>query len=67
MTRSKEIALVAVSTTALVLLNDPFLSTFNLMSFNLGIPILYLSLFVVWLGIIVCTFLIVRKSKNDNE
>jgi predicted membrane protein len=66
MSKTRELALVILSIMALILFNNPILSIFNRLSFKWGIPVLYLGIFVLWLGVIVATFLIVSKTKGDN-
>jgi hypothetical protein len=67
MSKTRELALIILSIMALILFNNPILSIFNQLSFKWGIPVLYLGVFVIWLGVIVATFLIVSKTKGDNK
>jgi predicted membrane protein len=66
MSKTRELALVILSITALILFNNPILSIFNRLSFKWGIPVLYFGFFVLWLGVVVATFLIVSKTEGDN-
>jgi hypothetical protein len=50
----------------LTTLNYPLLSIFNHPVLPLGIPLLYLYIFLVWLAIIVLLAVIMEKSRSDN-
>ena len=50
---------------ALLLLNFPLIRIFSKDGLLFGIPILFLYIFVVWLLIIVITFLIQKASKKN--
>ena len=47
-------------------LNYPVMSIFNHLVLLLGIPLLYLYIFLVWLTIIVLLAVIMEKSRGDN-
>lgn len=49
---------------ALLVFNFPLLGIFGKGQQLLGIPILYIYIFAVWLGIIFLLFINVRKQKN---
>jgi hypothetical protein len=50
----------------LIGLNYPLMSIFNHLVLPLGIPLLYLYIFLVWLAIIVLLAVIMEKSRGDN-
>ncbi len=49
------------------LLNYPVMALYNKNTKLLGIPSLYLFVFVFWLLMIVLTYLIIQKTKSKND
>ncbi|MCH7407840.1 hypothetical protein MM239_00405 [Belliella sp. DSM 111904] len=47
------------------LLNYPMLAIFDIQSRWLGIPVLYFCVFSVWIGLILLTFIIIKRTKKD--
>lgn len=54
--------LVVLFVAAVLALNYPLLAIFDQMLLPLGIPLLYLYLFLVWLAIIVATAIVMRRA-----
>lgn len=50
----------------LILLNYPVLGIYNIPETWFGIPVLYLFVFAIWLGIILVTYLIIRKLRRKD-
>ena len=67
MSKTRELALVALSLLAWALYNNPILSIFNRLSFKWRIPVLYMGIFGIWFLIIVVTFLIVNNTNNHHS
>lgn len=66
--RKKNVSLVLFSILLLFLLNFPLLSLANRVQLVLGLPVMYVYLFGVWIGaIIVISRLADRSSKKKNE
>jgi hypothetical protein len=59
--------LVALFIFGAVLFNPPFLSIFNRAAQLLGVPLLYLYLFVAWALLIALTALVVEGAEADGE
>lgn len=60
--------LLALGFFAFVLLNFPFLSMYNKNYMLGGVPVLYVSLFFVWVFILVFLLIVLKyKNKNENE
>jgi len=55
--------LAALFAAGLVALYSPLLSAFNQPGSLLGIPILPLYLFAVWLGVVLASWLLTRKDE----
>lgn len=49
------------------LLNYPVLSIYNIPQLWLGVPVLYLMVFIIWLGLIGLTYLIVKNTDNEKD
>jgi hypothetical protein len=49
------------------LLNYPVLSIYNIPELWLGIPVLYIMVFTIWLGLIGLTYLVVRKTNTEDD
>ena len=58
--------LVATFLFGLALFNPPLLTVFSRPVMVLGIPLLYLYLFVVWLGLIVALALTIERGGGDD-
>jgi hypothetical protein len=56
--------LVALFLLGLLLYNYPILTLFNVPRLVLGVPVLYLYLFVAWLGVIVVAALVVHRTEG---
>ncbi|OQX08965.1 MAG: hypothetical protein BWK76_22885 [Desulfobulbaceae bacterium A2] len=54
--------LLAVFVLGVLLLNYPLLSLVSTERLLLGVPVLYLALFAIWLTLIVCMALALRKT-----
>lgn len=50
----------------IIALNYPVMSIFDRQVLPLGIPLLYLYIFLIWLAIIVLLAVIMEKSRRDN-
>jgi hypothetical protein len=59
--------LVALFILAALLFNPPFLSIFNRAEQPLGLPLLYLYLFLAWALLIALTALLVECAEEDGE
>jgi hypothetical protein len=59
--------LVALFVLGAVLFNPPFLSIFNRAAQPLGIPLLYLYLFLAWALLIALTALLVERAEEGGE
>jgi len=66
-TVQKNRRLIALSLLGCVLLNYPILSLFNLNITVMGIPLLYLYIFTVWLLLIILIALATKSSCKDAE
>jgi len=49
------------------LLNYPVLSIYNIPSLWFGIPVLFIMVFIIWLGLIGLTYFIVRKTDSEKD
>ena len=56
--------LVGLFLLGMLLFNFPLLSLFNRQVLAMGIPVLYLYLFVTW-SLVICLMLIISRSKPD--
>jgi len=66
-TVQKNRRLIALSLLGGILLNYPILSLFNLDITVLGIPLLYLYIFIVWFLLIILIALATKSSRKDAE
>lgn len=48
-------------------LNYPVLSIYNIPQLWFGIPVLYIMVFVIWLGLIGLTYLIVKNTDREKD
>ena len=64
MQTGKSTKLITVSLVGWLLLSFPLLSIFSTTGAVLGIPVLFLYVFSIWLTFIVITFLITRKGRD---
>ncbi|EOZ96592.1 hypothetical protein A33Q_2362 [Indibacter alkaliphilus LW1] len=51
----------------LFLLNYPVLALYNLEKKLMGIPLLYLLVFFIWVSLISATYFIIRKTKGQKD
>ena len=49
------------------LMNYPVLSIYNIPEYWFGIPVLFVMVFIIWLGLIGLTYLIVRKTRKEKD
>jgi len=66
-TVQKNRRLIALSLLGGMLLNYPILSLFNLNITVMGIPLLYLYIFIVWFLLIIFIALATKSSRKDAE
>ena len=59
--------LVGLFLLGFVLFNYPVISLFNLDKFWLGIPILYLYVFGVWLILVILIVLVTKLNHNNSQ
>ena len=64
--RSRE-NMVILFVVGLLALNYPLLSLFDQMKLVLGIPLLFLYVFVIWLVIIVLTAMVVERAERRGD
>ena len=64
--RSRE-NMVILFVVGLLVLNYPLLSLFDRMKSVLGIPLLFLYVFVMWLAIIVLTAMVVERAERRGD
>ncbi|MHC4295439.1 MAG: hypothetical protein ACYSTL_07620 [Planctomycetota bacterium] len=58
--------LICLFLLGVLVFNPPLLSIFNLPENLFGIPILFLYLFLVWMGLIVLTALTIENADTNN-
>ena len=63
----KSMQLVGVFFLGCVLFNYPILTLFNIDTFVLGLPLLYICLFVGWAVLIVLILLIMETGRKQNN
>ena len=61
MKKRHEQKLVVLSLTLFLLLNVPFLIVFNIEGDVIGFPIMYLSIFLIWIISIVISYIILKR------
>lgn len=59
--------LVTLFFAGVFLLNYPLMGIYNINKKQLGIPVLYLFVFALWLMVILLTYWIIRKTKNKKD
>ncbi|PRY85975.1 hypothetical protein [Mongoliibacter ruber] len=59
--------LVTLFFAGMFLLNYPLMGIYNINKKLLGIPVLYLFVFALWLMVILLTYWIIRKTKNKKD
>lgn len=62
MPNDKVSKIISLAFLAIILLNFPIIGLFGKKIFLLGFPLLYLYIFVVWLGLIITLAIILRKK-----
>ena len=65
--KTKNQKLIFLSILVLVLLSYPFISLANRALLLLGIPLLYLYIFFVWIITIIILYFIVEKKQTKNN
>jgi hypothetical protein len=58
--------LIAVLVVGVILLNYPLLSIFSKVKLFLGVPVIYLYLFLIWISFIGCVAIILEKTKSPS-
>ncbi|MHA7844328.1 MAG: hypothetical protein ACX93I_13495 [Winogradskyella sp.] len=61
MKKRHEQKLIILSITALVVLNVPFLLIFNHDGHIFGIPTFYVSIFLIWLFVILVSYIVLKR------
>ena len=61
MKKRHEQKLIVLSTALLLVFNIPFLLVFNINDAIFGIPILYFSIFSIWLIAIIISYIILKR------
>ena len=59
--------LIVLFVVGILVLNYPLLSLYDRIWLPLGIPLLYLYLFLTWLGIIVLTALVMERTSKQRS
>lgn len=60
-------ALVIIFVAFLLLFHAPVVEVFNHLTLIFGIPSLLFYFLVLWLALILCTWLVIRKSKDKGH
>ncbi|MFK7979541.1 MAG: hypothetical protein AB8G86_06140, partial [Saprospiraceae bacterium] len=66
MPNDKVSKIISLAFLAFILLNFPIIGLLGKGIFILGFPLLYLYIFVVWLGLIITLAIILRKRNIEN-
>lgn len=66
MPNDKASKVISLAFLAFILFNFPIIGLFGKEFFLFGFPLLYLYIFVVWLGLILTLAIILRKRRKEN-
>lgn len=61
MKKRHEQKLIILSIVAFIVMNIPFLLVFNIEGAVFGIPILYFSIFGIWLVVIIISYVVLKR------